>query len=170
MPNVAAALGLGVFMMVPGTLGRRAAEVEALFALTGDVVEIDEALFDAATALAGCMPGMLAYFVEAFAAAGVAHGLAEDVAARLAVAGVHGAAAIIAHGGDPAARRRSDAGRHDCGSRRETRATRPGADDRRRGGCRHRARPATRMTGRHEMRHVMTTIRGAGCDRERGTA
>jgi pyrroline-5-carboxylate reductase len=103
MPNVAAALGLGVFMMVPGTLGRRAAEVEALFALAGDVIEVDEALFDAATAVAGCMPGMLAYLVEAFAAAGVAHGLAEDVAARLAVAGVHGAAAIIACGGDPAA-------------------------------------------------------------------
>ena len=103
MPNVAAALGLGVFLLVPGTLGHDVAEVEDLFALAGDVVEVDEAHFDAATAVAGCMPGIIAYLVEAFAAAGVARGLAAGVALQLAVAGVHGAAAIVAHEGDPAA-------------------------------------------------------------------
>jgi pyrroline-5-carboxylate reductase len=45
---------------------------------------------------------MVGYLVEAFAAAGVAHGLADDVAVRLAIAGVHGAAAIVAREGDPA--------------------------------------------------------------------
>jgi len=103
MPNVAAALGLGVFLLVPGTLGPGVAEVEGLFALAGDVIAVDEALFDAATAVAGCMPGILAYLVETFAAAGVAHGLAGDVAVRLAIGGVHGAAAIVARDGDPAA-------------------------------------------------------------------
>jgi pyrroline-5-carboxylate reductase len=102
MPNVAAALGLGVFLFVPGTLALGAGEVEDLFALAGDVVAVDEDLFDAATAVAGCMPGMVGYLVEAFAAAGVAHGLADDVAVRLAIAGVHGAAAIVAREGDPA--------------------------------------------------------------------
>ena len=103
MPNVAAALGLGVFMLVPGTLGPGVVEVGDLFALAGDVVEVDEALFDVATAVAGCMPGIIAYLVEAFAAAGVAHGLAEDVAVQLAISGVHGAAAIVAREGDPSA-------------------------------------------------------------------
>jgi pyrroline-5-carboxylate reductase len=103
MPNVAAALGEGLFMLVPGTLGPGIIEVEDLFALAGDVVEVEEALFDAATAVAGCMPGIIAYLVEAFAAAGVAHGLAEDMAVRLAISGVHGAAAIVAREGDPAA-------------------------------------------------------------------
>jgi pyrroline-5-carboxylate reductase len=103
MPNVAAALGLGVFLLVPGTLGPAEVEVAKLFALAGDVVVVDETLFDAATAVAGCMPGIIAYLVEAFAAAGVTHGLAADVALRLAVAGVHGAAAIVAREGDPAA-------------------------------------------------------------------
>jgi pyrroline-5-carboxylate reductase len=103
MPNVAAALGLGVFMFVPGTLGPAVVEVRDIFALAGDVVEVDEALFDAATAVAGCMPGMIAYVAEAFVAAGVAHGLAADVAARLVISGVHGAAAIVARDGDPAA-------------------------------------------------------------------
>ena len=103
MPNVAAALGLGVFMLVPGTLGPAVVEVEDLFALAGDVVEVDEALFDAATAVAGCMPGIIAYIVEAFAAAGVANGLAEDMAVQLAICGVQGAAAIVAREGDQAA-------------------------------------------------------------------
>jgi pyrroline-5-carboxylate reductase len=103
MPNVAAALGLGVFLFVHGTLGPSDADVQDLFALSGEVVEVDEALFDAATAVAGCMPGILARFVAATADAGAANGLAEDVALRLAVGGVHGAAVIIAREGDPAA-------------------------------------------------------------------
>jgi len=103
MPNVAAALGLGVFLFVPGTLGPGVGEVEDLFALSGEVVEVDEALFDAATAVAGCMPGILAYLVEAFAATGATRGLSHDVAVRLSISGVHGAAAIIAREGDPAA-------------------------------------------------------------------
>ena len=103
MPNVAAALGLGLFLFVPGTLGPGLNEVEDLFALAGDVVEVDEGLFDAATAVAGCMPGIIAYLVEAFATAGVAYGLAEHMAVRLAISGVQGAAAIVAREGDPAA-------------------------------------------------------------------
>ncbi len=103
MPNVAAALGLGTFLLVPGTLGDVCAPVEALFGLAGEVIELDERHFDAATSIAGCMPGTLGRFVVAMTAAGVEHGLAADVAQRLAVAGVHGAAAIIAREGDPAA-------------------------------------------------------------------
>jgi len=103
MPNVAAALGLGVFLFVPGCLGADVAAVKELFALAGDVVEVDEAHFDAATAVAGCMPGIIAHLIDAFAASGVSHGLAADVATRLAISGVHGAAAIVAREGDPSA-------------------------------------------------------------------
>lgn len=103
MPNIAAALGLGTFLLVAGTLGPARADVESLFALAGEVVDVDEELFDAATAVAGCMPGVLAALVLAFAEAGAEHGIAADVAARLAISGVHGAAAVIARSGDPAA-------------------------------------------------------------------
>jgi pyrroline-5-carboxylate reductase len=103
MPNVAAALGLGVFLFVPGTLAERTAEVAGLFALTGEVVELDEQDFDSATAVAGCMPGILALLVRDFGRAAERRGLAPDVAGRLAIAGVHGAAAVIAREGDPAA-------------------------------------------------------------------
>jgi len=103
MPNVAAALGLGVFLFVPGTLGEHEAAVEALFGLCGEVVRVGEAEFDTATAVAGCMPGMLAVLVRDFARAAEVRGLAPDVAQRLAIGGVHGAAAVIAREGDPAA-------------------------------------------------------------------
>ncbi len=101
MPNVAAALGLGVFLFVPGTLASRTADVAGLFALAGDVVELDETHFDSATAVAGCMPGILAMLVRDFGRAAERRGLEPDVARRLAIAGVHGAAAVIARGGDP---------------------------------------------------------------------
>lgn len=101
MPNVAAALGLGVFLFVPGTLGERQAAVEELFALAGEVVVLDEMHFDSATAVAGCMPGILAMLVRDFGRAAVRRGLDPVVATRLAIAGVHGAAAVIAREGDP---------------------------------------------------------------------
>ena len=101
MPNVAASLGLGVFLFVPGTLGDLKPVTEDLFALAGDVVVLDEVHFDSATAVAGCMPGMLAMLVRDFARAAQRRGLDEDVARRLAIGGVHGAAAVIAREGDP---------------------------------------------------------------------
>ena len=59
--------------------------MESLFALAGEVVDVEEELFDAATAVAGCMPGVLAALVLAFAEAGAEHGIAADVATRLAI-------------------------------------------------------------------------------------
>jgi pyrroline-5-carboxylate reductase len=101
MPNVAAALGLGVFLFVPGTLGELERATEDLFALAGDVVVLDEKHFDSATAVAGCMPGILAMLVRDFARAAERRGLDAEVARRLAIAGVYGAAAVIARAGDP---------------------------------------------------------------------
>jgi pyrroline-5-carboxylate reductase len=101
MPNVAASLGLGVFLFVPGTLADQESAVQGLFALAGDVVVLDEMHFDSATAVAGCMPGILAMLVRDFGRAAERRGLEPDVARRLAIAGVHGAAAVIAREGDP---------------------------------------------------------------------
>ena len=79
MPNVAAAMGRGVFLLVAGTLW--AAQLDAvrdLFGRAGSVVEIGESLFDPATAVAGCGPGFTALFIEALAQAGVEAGLDES--------------------------------------------------------------------------------------------
>ena len=103
MPNVAAALGLGVFLFVPGALGEARGQVAALFGSLGTVVEVAEEQFDTATAVAGCMPGYAARLAEEFARAGEAAGLAPETALVLAVEGLRGAAALVAAEGDPAA-------------------------------------------------------------------
>jgi pyrroline-5-carboxylate reductase len=102
MPNVAAAIGCGVFLLSAGTLtASQADEVRNLFSLAGTVVDVPEGLFDPATAVAGCGPGFAALFIEALAEAGVEAGLDETMARELAVAGVAGAAALVARDGDP---------------------------------------------------------------------
>ncbi len=60
----------------------------------------DEALFDAATALAGCGPAYVYRFIDALANAGEAVGLSADVAARMALATVEGAALAAAASND----------------------------------------------------------------------
>ena len=87
---------------MPGTLSApQAAQVRALFGLSGTVVEVPEGQFDAATAVAGCGPGFTALFIEALAEAGVAAGLSETMARELAVAAVAGSAELVAREGDP---------------------------------------------------------------------
>ena len=103
MPNVAAALGLGVFLFVPGTLGAAKEPVAELFESAGAVVEVTESEYDVATAIAGCMPGFVARMAEAFAAAGANGGLAPSTALQVSLGGLAGAAALVADEGDPAA-------------------------------------------------------------------
>ena len=102
MPNVAAAIGRGVFLLVAGTLtAAQADEVRDLFGLAGTVVDVPERLFDPATAVAGCGPGFTALFIEALAGAGVQAGLDMPMARQLAIAAVAGSAALVARDGDP---------------------------------------------------------------------
>ena len=127
MPNVAAAIGRGVFLFVVGTLSAEQAARGArrCSSLAGTVVEVPESLFDAATAVAGCGPGFTALFIEALAEAGVAHGLDETMARELAIAAVAGAADLVAREGDPVAVRTAIAtpGRHDGRGGRRARGT-----------------------------------------------
>jgi len=103
MPNVAVAVGKGLLLLAPGTLGGGIGEVEGLFGLVGEVVTIDEALFDAATALSGCGPGFAALFLAALEKGGRAAGLAAETAHRLAVGALAGAAALGGPEPDPEA-------------------------------------------------------------------
>jgi pyrroline-5-carboxylate reductase len=51
--------------------------------LIGEVIELDEGLIDAATAIMGCSPGYLALMAEVLVQAGVREGLTEDQAKRM---------------------------------------------------------------------------------------
>jgi pyrroline-5-carboxylate reductase len=98
MPNLAAAIGkspLGLFSAQSDYAVR--AEVEAMLSALGAPVWLDEeAHMDAVTALAGSGPAFVYRFIDALAQGGVAAGLAPDVAAKLALSMVEGAALLAA--------------------------------------------------------------------------
>jgi pyrroline-5-carboxylate reductase len=85
MPNLGAQLRQAVLCVVYGKkvgAGERE-RVDQLLSLLGDVIELDEDLIDAATAIMGCSPGYLALMAEVLVEAGVREGLTEDQALRM---------------------------------------------------------------------------------------
>jgi pyrroline-5-carboxylate reductase len=105
MPNLPVSIGEGVSALFSADADAATRdEAAALLAPLGDIEWIsDEALFDAVTALSGCGPGFLFRFIDAMAAAGVALGLPEDQAGRLAVATVKGSGLLAAQSDESAA-------------------------------------------------------------------
>ncbi|MEM6887875.1 MAG: pyrroline-5-carboxylate reductase [Pseudomonadota bacterium] len=102
MPNTPAAISKGITAIVGNSSTGEAAldEAEVLLRAVGDVVRLDEeALIDAVTGLSGSGPAYVFHLIETMAAAGVAEGLPEDLALRLATATVAGAGAL-AEGSD----------------------------------------------------------------------
>jgi pyrroline-5-carboxylate reductase len=85
MPNLGAQLRQGVFCVAfpDGLSEQRREEADALLGLLGDVIEVDEDLIDAATALMGCTPGYLALMAEVLVEEGVKAGLGEDESLRM---------------------------------------------------------------------------------------
>lgn len=102
MPNTPALVGMGATAICPG---RKASpldldRVESIFALTGLVVRIEEKQMDAVTGLSGSGPAYVFTFVEALSDAGVKNGLPREIASRLAVQTVLGAASMLAETGE----------------------------------------------------------------------
>lgn len=102
MPNTPAVVGKGASAIAGGTHATEGhlVLVEKLLAATGLVVRVAEKDLDAVTAISGSGPAYAFYLVDAMAEAGVLLGLTRDLATRLAVATVEGAAALAAQSGD----------------------------------------------------------------------
>lgn len=85
MPNLGAQLRQAVLCVVfpDGTDDAHRQRVTELLGLLGEVIELDEELIDAATAIMGCSPGYLALMGEVLVRAGVEEGLTEDQATRM---------------------------------------------------------------------------------------
>ena len=85
MPNLGAQLRQAVLCVAypDGTDEEHRQRVDRLLGLLGDVIELDEGLIDAATALIGCAPGYLAMIAEILVEAGESEGLSEDQATRM---------------------------------------------------------------------------------------
>lgn len=101
MPNLSAAIGkspLGLFSA--GADADFRAEVEAMLLALGAPIWLeDEAQMDAVTALVGSGPAFVYRFIDSLARGGIAAGLPPQVAARLALSMVEGAA-LLAAGAD----------------------------------------------------------------------
>lgn len=98
MPTTAVAQGQGV-AAVWSEDGRALRAARALFEPVADVAPLEnEALMDAATAVAGSAPAFIYAFVQALADAGVAQGLSAEAAARLARGALRSAGAGLETG------------------------------------------------------------------------
>lgn len=78
---------------VPADLQR---DVRGLLSLLGTVVDLDEELLDAATAIMSCSPAYVAEWAQALAEAGAAHGLEPGLSLRLAAETFAGTAELLA--------------------------------------------------------------------------
>ena len=104
MPNTPMVVGAGMSALCAGP---RAGEAELqwarqLFTASGKAVIVDEAMMDAVTAVSGSGPAYLFYLVEAMTDAGVAEGLAPDVARLLAGQTCLGASQLLMESGEQA--------------------------------------------------------------------
>ncbi len=97
MPNTPAAIGQGITAII-GNARAGVAQMDlaqSLCEAVGQVVRLhDEAQMDAVTALSGSGPAYVFHLIETMAAAGVAEGLAPELALDLARATVAGAGAL----------------------------------------------------------------------------
>jgi pyrroline-5-carboxylate reductase len=97
MPNLAVEVGRGVLCFAagedadPGLVGR----VRSLLEPLGRVVDIDDSMIDAATAVMGCSPAYFALAAEAIADAGAAAGIDRDLSLSLVVDSAAGTAEML---------------------------------------------------------------------------
>ena len=96
MPNVCASVGLGSAVVTANDAGREVLPtIMEIFRHVGEVMELPERLFDAATALHGSGPAYVALFADALIQAGVREGLPREVARRLVVGTIGGTAVLL---------------------------------------------------------------------------
>ncbi|TFL19994.1 pyrroline-5-carboxylate reductase [Jannaschia formosa] len=110
MPNTPAAIGQGITAIVGNGAATEAdlAMAEAFLSAVGEVVRLSsEDQMDAVTGLSGSGPAYVFHMIEAMTEAGIAQGLAPDLALRLARATVAGAGQLAMTGEDPAQLRRN---------------------------------------------------------------
>jgi pyrroline-5-carboxylate reductase len=103
MPNTPALIGAGItgLYALPEVSSAERQRAARILGAVGEVVWVDEeALLDPVTAVSGSGPAYVFWFIEQLAAAGVKLGLPTEVAAKLALQTVLGAARLAAQSGE----------------------------------------------------------------------
>ncbi len=106
MPNTPALIGAGITGLYapPGVSAAEKRRAERILGAVGKVVWVgDEALLDPVTAVSGSGPAYVFWFIEQLARAGESLGLGAEVAKRLALETVLGAARLAAGSREPPA-------------------------------------------------------------------
>jgi len=98
MPNMAATIGESISSISSGSAVKREHVnlAKEILLTIGDVVEVDEKLVDAVTAISGSGPAYFFYMMEALIKAGRAAGLEEDIARRLVLKTALGSVKLLA--------------------------------------------------------------------------
>lgn len=97
MPNTAVLVqkGASAYATGEGVTEKDVAVVEQIFASVGRAFRVKESLLDAVTGLSGSGPAYVYLFIEALSDGGVQMGLPRDLATKLAVQTVAGAAEMV---------------------------------------------------------------------------
>ena len=102
MPNTPALVGAGAAALAKGAYATEddLATAESILGAVGITVRVEERLIDAVTALSGSGPAYVFYVTEAMIKGGVAAGLDEALAKKLAIQTVYGAAKLLVESGE----------------------------------------------------------------------
>ncbi len=106
MPNTPALIGEGIAALyaLPAVSAEERRRAETVLGAVGEFVWVDEeALLDPVTAVSGSGPAYVFWFIEQLAASGERLGLAPEVARKLALQTVLGAAKLAAQSSEPPA-------------------------------------------------------------------
>ncbi len=95
MPNMAAVIGESMTCVSFNDLADEKEEVKKIFSSIGRVVEVEEALMDAVTAVSGSGPAYLFYLADVMISAGEKAGLDPDVAKELVTQTLFGASSLL---------------------------------------------------------------------------
>lgn len=103
MPNNPALTGKGITALSPGSSvrGKALGVAGKIFQAVGEAVTVPERLMDAVTGLSGSGPAFVYLLLEGMIAAGEKVGLTRELASRLAVGTVLGAAQTVKVSGEP---------------------------------------------------------------------
>lgn len=102
MPNIAAKVREGMAAFCGNALvgGEQKAVVRKMFESVGGVVELEERLFSAFSALASCSPAFTLLYIDALAEAGVRYGIPKATALEIAAQSVAGTTRLLQKSGE----------------------------------------------------------------------
>ncbi len=102
MPNTPALIGSGISAIAPGSHCKANDKevARSIFQAVGEVVEVEERLMDAVTAISGSGPAYFFYLIESLIKCGMKYGLTEEVARKLANQTALGSARMVVQTGE----------------------------------------------------------------------